>query len=180
MIIDNKGFTLIETLVAINISLITISFIFSFYFFILKFSDLFANNYTDKYIQMSFFYNLNKTLKNCDECIVKLENEKFLFDMDDDTLFITKDSISLSNVFYISKIESTDIIINTINEEKILIRNCELRSNASILPNNKIEITSQNITSIIFKIERKGKSFNYQIFLPNTSIKRFKNIKKNN
>lgn len=174
---NNRGFTLIETLVSINLSFIAISLIFSFYLFAQKFSESLSRNYTDKYIQMSFFYNLEKTLSNSDEYIIKFIGNKIIINTStDDSIYISKDSISLNGIFEISKIERIDISISTDTEQDVLSwSDGVLEDPASLLNENNI-LESNSIHFILFEFERNKKIYTYQIFSPATSISHFTSI----
>ena len=173
----NNGFTLIETLVAINLSFIAISLIFSFYLFAQKFSESLSRNYTDKYIQMSFFYNLENTLSNSDEYFIKFIGNKIIINTsNDDSIFISQDSISLNGIFEISKLEKINISISTDTEQDVLSWSDGVLEDPNALLKEDNFIKSSSIHSIIFEIERNKKSLSYQILSSNASISHLKNI----
>jgi hypothetical protein len=174
---ENKGFTLIETLVSINLSFIAISLIFSFYLFAQKFSESLYQNYTDKYIQMSFFHNLERTLNNSDEYFIKfLEDRIIIYTSYDDSIYISLDSISLNGIFEISKIERINISISTdTNKEVLNWIDGVLEDPASLLNEGNI-LESSSIHSILFEIERNKKIYPMQILPSNASITHLKNI----
>lgn len=177
---ENRGFTLIETLVSINISLIAISLIFSFYLFAQKFSGSLSRNYTDKYAQMNFFNKLEKILENNDEYFVEIFNNKLLIiTSNEDSICFTKDLISLNRIFEITKLDSINISIATETNEEITINNCEIHSglsSSSIIDNT---IKSSPINSISFEILYENSKYDYKIFNYPNSINRFQNINNN-
>lgn len=174
---DNKGFTLIETLVSINLSFIAISLIFSFYLFAQKFSESLSRNYTDKYIQMSFFYNLEKTLSNSYEYFIKFTGNKIIINTsNDDSIYISQDSISLNGIYKISKIERIDISISTDMEKDVLTWSGGVLTDSNTLLNENNILESNSIHSILFEIERNKKTCSKKIFHPNASISHLKNI----
>lgn len=176
----NNGFTLIETLVSINISFIAISLIISFYLFTQKFSESLSKNYTNKYIEISFFNNLERALRKSDEYFINILDDKIIIKTsNDDSIYIAQDSISLNSLFSISNIENLDISISTDIDNKILIKNCEIISDLTSLLVSKNSIKSNLINSIFFEIKNKKGSFSFKIYNLNISANHFKNIKKN-
>jgi type II secretory pathway pseudopilin PulG len=178
---NNKGFTLIETLVSINLSFIAISLIFSFYLFAQKFSETLSRNYLDKYIQISSFNNLEKTLKNSDGYFIKFIDDKIVFNTsNDDSIYISQDSISLNGIYELAKLESFKISISTdTNQEALNWNDGVLEDPASLLNEDNI-LESNSIKSILFEFERNNKIYIYQIISPYTAISHFKDISKEN
>ena len=174
---SNKGFTLIETLVSINLSFIAISLIFSFYLFAQQFSESISRNYTDKYIQMSFFYNLERTLSQSEEYFIKILEDNIIINTShDDSIFISQDSISLNGIFEISKIEYLNISISTDTEQEVLSWSDGVLEDPNGLLNENNILESNSILSILFEIERNKKICSKKIFSSNASITHFKNI----
>jgi type II secretory pathway component PulJ len=174
---NNNGFTLIETLVSINLSFVAISLIFSFYLFAQKFSESISRNYTDKYIQMSFFYNLERTLSKSDEYFIKFIGNKIIINTSNgDSIYISNDSISLNGIFEISKLEKIDISISADTEQDVLSWSDGVLEDPNALLNENNILESNSIHSILFKIERNKKILSYQILSSNASITHLKNI----
>lgn len=166
-----------ETLVSINLSFIAISFIFSFYLFAQKFSESLSRNYTDKYIQLNFFQNLERTLSNSDEYFINILNDRIIINTsNDDSIYISQDSISLNGIFEISKLERIDISISTDIEQDVLIWNGGVLTDPTALLNENNIFESISIHSILFEIERNKKIYSRQIFSSNASITHLKNI----
>lgn len=178
---ENEGFTLIETLVSINLSFVAISLIFPFYLFAQKFSESLSRSYTDKYIQISFFHNLERTLNNSDEYFINFLQDRIIINTsNDDSIFISQDSISLNGILEISKIEKTNISISTDMEKDIISWNDGVLTDPTALLNEDNFLESNSIKSILFEFERNNKIYTYQIFSPSTSTSHFKNISKEN
>lgn len=174
---NSKGFTLIETLVSINLSFIAISLIFSFYLFAQKFSESFSRNYIHKYTQISFFNNLERVLNNSDEFVINYFDEKiFITTSNEDSIFISQDSISLNNFFFISKIENLNLSISTDTNQETLTWNDGVLVDPESLLNEDIILESNSVKSLLFEFERNSKNYSYQIFSSNTSISHLKNI----
>ncbi|MDP2362616.1 MAG: hypothetical protein Q8M94_02480 [Ignavibacteria bacterium] len=178
---ENKGFTLIETLVSINLSFIAISLIFSFYLFAQKFSESLSRNYLDKYIQISFFNNLERTLNNSDEYFINFIEDRIIINTsNEDSIFISQDSISLNGIFEISRIENLNIRSSTDTEKDMLTWNDGILEDPASLLNQDNILESTSIRTILFEIERNNKVYTYQIFSPASSISHFKDISKEN
>jgi len=176
---NNKGFTLIETLVSINLSFIAISLIFSFYLFSQKFSESLSRNYLDKYIQISFFNNLERTLCNSDYYVIRFVDDWIILNTNsNDSIFISKDSISLNNLFFISNIENLGISISTNTEKEVLNWNGGVLEDPESLLNKDNILESNSIHSILFKFKRNKKFYFYHYFSSNTSISNLKNLLK--
>lgn len=174
LISENKGFTLIETLVSINISFTAITLILTFYLFALKFSESVSRNYTDKYIQISFFNNLERTLRKSDEYSINIFNGKIIVHTSNaDSIYISQDSISLNGLFSISDIKNLGISISTDTNEEIIVKNWEVISDPT-----SILASINSINSILFEIEKNKKNYSYQIFSLRTSVSKFKDIEK--
>lgn len=169
----NSGFTLIETLVAINLSFIAISLIFSFYLFAQKFSESLSRNYTDKYIQISFFNNLEKTLNNSDGYILRLIDDRLIINTsNEDSILILPTSISINEIFELSNIDSISISISTDIESYLV------KWENGTLTNSNFEnqtLKSNKIYSILFKINRSSKKYSFLLITMPNSITQFQN-----
>ena len=174
----NSGFTLIETLVAINLSFIAISLIFSFYLFAQKFSESLSRNYTDKYIQLSFFNNLEKWLNNSDGYILRLIDDRLIINTsNEDSILISPTSISINEIFELSNIDSISISIST-DIESYLVKWENGTLTNSNFENQTLE--SNKILSILFEIKRNSKKYSFEFFTSSFPTIHFKNISKQN
>ena len=126
---------------------------------------------------MSFFYDLDKTLTNCDSYFIELLNKEIIIHTNNnDSIYISQDSISLNGIFSISKIENIDISITTDTNEEISIRNCEIISVPTTLLGEKKVLESNSVYSILFTIRWNKCTFSYKIFNPQTSVFCLKNL----
>lgn len=157
----NNGFTLIETLVTINLSFITISLIFSFYLFAQKFSESLSQNYLEKYIQTSFLNALEKTLNNGDGYILRFVDDSIIINTnEEDSILISPNSISINRIFEITNLDSISISIST-DIESYLVKWENGTLTNSNFENQTLE--SNKILSILFEIvvNKKYYSFNH-------------------
>lgn len=172
----NNGFTLIETLVSINLSVIAISLIFSFYLFAKKFSESLSRNYMDKYVQISFFNNLEKTLNNSDEYFIKFTEDRIsIITSNEDSIFISKNAISINGISELTKLDSISIGISTDLNEEMLNWKDGVLENSTLLLNENSVLESNEIILILFEIKRNNKNCSFQYFLSPNSISRYKN-----
>ena len=126
---------------------------------------------------MSFFNNLERTLSNCDEYFINiLEGRIIICTSNDDSIYISKDSISLNGIFEISKIEKIDISISTDTEQDVLSWSDGVLEDPNALLNENNILESNSIHSILFEIERNKKILSYQIFFFFFSISHLTNI----
>ncbi len=171
----NNGFTLLETLVSINLAFIAISLVFSFYLFAKSFYESFSSNYIEKYSTTNFFYQLEKKLNNPDEYYIQFLDEKvIIYTIENDSIIITANSISLNGVINITNLENVKLRSSTdIEEEHFAWISGVLSSGNS----RSTELQSQKIQSLFFEIERKKKKYSYSIYSPTNSIRRFTNLK---
>lgn len=173
LISNIKGFTLVETLVAINLSFIGITFIVSFYLFVFRFTQTISENYTHKYIYQNLFYNLENSLRKSDNYKVDFSTDHIILSTENsDTLLIYKDSLSLNNILVIPALENLAIHIHLFNGEELSITPGGLLD----FQNNETVINSMDIKSLKFEIEKAERLFHFEIFTQAIPVKRFINI----
>lgn len=174
----NNGFTLIETLVSINLAFIAISLVFSFYLFAKSFYESFSSNYIEKYSTTNFFYQLEKTLNNSDEYYIQLLDEKVIIHtIENDSIIITANSISLNGVINITNLENVKLRSSTDTEVEHFAWISGVLSSGN---SGSTELQSQKIQSLFFEIERKKTKYSYSIYSPANSIRRFTNLTSKN
>lgn len=174
---QNKGFTLIETLVAINLMFISVTFIFSFFLFIQKFTGTLSGNFTDKYIMQSLFSKIDLTLRKSDQFIVSFNNNMIYIITDsEDSVIITKESISLTNYNTVTASDNIISKFNLFSNDRIIFENGTIIENTANITENAIH--SSVIRSIEIGVEINGKKNVYEIITPAFSVKRFINLEK--
>lgn len=173
----NNGFTLIETLVSINLSFIAISLIFSFYLFAQKFSESLSRNYVDKYTQFGFFNYLEKTLNNCDEYFIAFYEDKIIINTsNEDSILISPNSISINGIFELTKLDSIYISISTDTNQESLNWNSGFLDDPASLLKMSTGFKSNKILSILFEIKRNNKQHSYTLYSIPSSDFKFQNI----
>lgn len=175
---NNKGFTLIETLVAINLSFLAITFIFSFYLFTKKFTETLSKNYTEKYLIQSFFSSVDKALKKPDYFEVTMQNGNLQIISNQNASFnLFKDSISLNNILSLSSLDRAGVTIFLFDNRELIIEPGTEIENGEFMYEGTFPIKSYSIKSIRFEIEKRAKKYSYEFYLPDIAIKRFENIR---
>lgn len=174
---QDKGFTVIETLVAVNLMFISVTFIFSFSLFIQKFTGTLSGNFTDKYIMQSLFSKIDLTLRKSDQFIVSLNNDMiFIITDSEDSVIISKESISLTNYNTVSALDDITCQFNLFSNDRIVFENGTIIEKAANITENAIQ--SSEIKSIEIRVEINGKKNTYEIITPAFSVKRFTNLEK--
>lgn len=174
---SNNGFTIIETLVAINISFIAITMIFSFYLFAEKFTKNFSDNYSEKFKLLSSFNLLENTLRKCDEYEIIIQKGSIdIYTSEYDSICITQYSILLNRTFLIDSPENLNISISISGQEEFLVRNNIIVTELTELSTSNNIITSTVIDYILFNIENNKHSMSYKIINSSISINHFNNI----
>ncbi len=172
---ENNGFTIIETLVAINLMFITITFIFSFFVFAQNFTGTLSRNYTDKYIIQSLFSKIDLTLRKSDQFTVSFNN-KFIHIVtnDVDSIIISKESINLSNYISVPVHENITVRLDMFSNDQVMFENGVITDMQTSLGGNVLN--SIKIRSIDIKLDINGRRYQYEVITPAFSVKRFKNL----
>lgn len=174
---SNNGFTLIETLVAINLSFIAIGFIFSFYLFAQRFTETLSRNFTDKYLIQNFFYETDRMLKSADyfEIINNNGNINIVTD-EQDSIFISVTSLSLKNILIIAELEKPVITIKLFSGKEPILQPGAMENNVSQISGTDFPLQSSKIKCILFELIKKDKKYSFVYFAPAYAINRFNNI----
>ena len=128
----------------------------------------------DKYVQISFFNNFEKTLNNCDEYVIKfIEDRISITTSNDDSIFISKNSISINGIFELTNLDSVNISSSTDIENDLLQWSNGVLANANFEA-DKME--SNEIHIIMLEIKRNDRNYSYQIVSSPTATAWFINI----
>lgn len=172
---DNKGFTLVETLVAINLVLIAVTFIFSFYLFFQKFTGSLSKNYEEKYIIQSLFSKIDLTLRKSDFYTVSWNDNNILIVTENgDSVIITNESISLSNYITVQGSENITLEVILFSNDRVKFESGALTEKPLCI--DESSIISYKIRSIDVRVKLNGKEYAYEIITPAFSNKRFNNV----
>lgn len=173
----NNGFTLIETLVAINLSFIAIGFIFSFYLFAQRFTETLSRNFTDKYLIQNFFNNADRMIKSANSFEIINNNGTINITTDEqDSIVISTTSMSLKSVLKITELEIPLITIVLYSGKELVLQPEITENNLSQISGTDFPLQSSKIKCIRFEIIKKDKKYSYEYFTPAYAINRFVNI----
>lgn len=174
---QNNGFTLIETLVAINLSFIAIGFIFSFYLFAQRFTETLSRNFTDKYLIQNFFNKTIGMLKGADYFEIINNNGAISIVTDGlDSILISANSMSLKNILNITELEKPVITLKLFSDKELILQPEITQNNLSRINGSDYPLQSSKIKCIRFEITKKDKMYSYEYFTPAYAINRFINI----
>ncbi|QQS36967.1 MAG: hypothetical protein IPM56_03150 [Ignavibacteriales bacterium] len=169
-IVETKGFTLIETLVAINLSFIGLTFVVSFYLFVLKFTQTISEHNTNLFIYQNFFFELEKCIECSDAFRIESHPQYALLSTtNSDTLIIYKDSLILNGILKLSDIDGCIASIFNYNIDSPI----QLSGNNSSYESHHFTASSKEIRSIHFQIKTTQQFFSYEIFVRAFSANRF-------
>ncbi|MBN2571425.1 MAG: hypothetical protein JXA68_04800 [Ignavibacteriales bacterium] len=171
-----SGFTLIETIVGINLSFLLLTSLISFYLFISKYVASTTRNFEDKQIINEFFVRLNDALKKSDEFFyVNEHGSNFLLFNQHDTITFNKESLDIKKIYKINKIDSYEIIFKLFSGEQNKIKgNAENDFIYSSLRDSKLK--NSEIVSISFSIVKNKKEYQYFFYNKKIANKNFQNI----
>ncbi len=170
---DRKGFTLIETLVAINLSFIGITMIVSLYLFVVRFTRTISDQNTNQYLYQNFFFDLEKCLGSSDNYNIENHLQYLILCTDkSDTLLIYKDSLILNGILKISEFDEKSVKIYKLSDNHPLL----IADEDYFLEMPESIIKSREIMSIRFEIKTSKQNFNYEIFTRPFSVNRFANL----
>lgn len=174
---QNNGFTLIETLVAINLSFIAIGFIFSFYLFAQRFTETLSRNFTDKYLIQNFFNKTVSIIKNANYYeITEVNNAIIIITEGTDSIFISATSMSLKNILIIDDLEKAAITVQLFSDKELILQPEITQNNLSQINGSDYPLQSSKIKCIGIEIIKKDKKYSYEYFTPSYAINRFNNI----
>jgi hypothetical protein len=170
---QEKGFTLIETLVVINLSFFVITMIVSFYLLTNKYFVGTTRTFEEKHAAFDFLFKLEEMLNKSDHYSLAMkENTVQLINNGDTTLF-SGDKIAghrMSNVEGITKYEFR---IKFLSGRILTVDNVNIGKTFN--PGANKVFISDSIESLEFMIE-KGKMYNCNIYNKSIPANRFRNL----
>lgn len=171
-----KGFTILEVLVAINLSFLALTFTVSFFLFTYRLTSSIQRKIEINNDVNNILFRLEEKLNRADDFVFELtENELLLVIDNKDSVWVTDSLVNFSNIFYLEAFENFETSITT-DEEVIthLITNSE--NTERVLVNDEI-ITSEIITSVNFGITAMNKKFLSTFYRSRYSAAGFRNIR---
>ena len=178
MKIFNKsgGFTIIEILVAINISAISITLVIVFYLFTVKFFSKSAKEQELNWNNNRFFYLLNRTLRNSSTFSILTESNSIsLIASRRDTILIKQDRIILKNLYSIKDLEKISLLIKSHNKLQLEYEDGKVIFNyTGSFPNNKLKLDEIDID-----IKSAHFSHSFKYLSPAISANKFNDLDEN-
>lgn len=171
------GFTLVETLVAINLSFLSLTFVMSVYLFSQKFISSYMKKLDEKYNIQIFLDHLDKTLSSTDSFQIKLNEKTTSFFLNDKELLqIEKSRIILLNYDEIHGIEYSELQIKMDENESLTVINGMPDKNLQFNIEGKKQISSNSLNEINMKFRINNKEYKYRFINPGIAIRQFDNI----
>lgn len=171
------GFTLVETLVAINLSFLSITFMMSAYLFSQKFISSYMKKLDEKYNIQIFLDHLDKTLSSNDYFQINLNEKTTSFFLNDKELLKIEESrITLSNFGEIHGIEYSELKIKMDENESLIVINGKPIKNIKFNIEGKKQISSSSLNEINLKFRINNKDYKYRFINPGSAIRQFDNI----
>ena len=122
-----EGFTIIEVIVAINISLIAIAVIFTFYLFLIKFNSSLEKKIDHENNVYSVLYNLEKKLDNSSDFSFNMVNNSLSLVVNDtEIVYFNRSRFLLNNEVLLSDINNVELYINPDSEDKYIYKNGQI------------------------------------------------------
>lgn len=173
----NNGFTLIEILVGINIGFLLITVIVTFFLFSTKFVATTTKNLEQRQNINDSLFRLGNTLRKAEHFYIQ-PNDSFTLCVinDRDTISLSRNSLSLMNLYKIDGIAKYNVVLNLISGEQVTISDGILEANF-IGKQNSI-ILSSEIDDMLIEFKLKEQLYDFRYITPNTSANRFRNISK--
>lgn len=173
---QSEGFTLLEVLVAINISAIIIALIITFYLFTAKFLNRSLNANEQKWNYTHFFYLLNRTLRNSNTLSMATNRKGlYLITSKKDSILFLPEFIGLNDLYKIDSIKEISLLIKTNNKILVDYENGKLITNETTSSMSNIIVFDElNIT-----IRTGHFSYPFCYLSPPVSAFKFKDISEN-
>ncbi len=173
---ENSGFTLIETLVTINLSFIAVSLVFSFFLFTQKFISSSISRLEGKNNLYNPLNIVEQEFRQSDQFEIRFltSSTKILFN-NNDQVEITSDSITFFDL-WTEDIELSKLIIRNWDNKKFMVENGKLSEYPLFYFEDEKVLHSQDIRLIELMILKDKKEYRYEYSIPPVALRRFKNI----
>jgi hypothetical protein len=171
LIKNDDGFTLIEILVTINLTVIAVTFIVSFYLFASKFINAATTKFERDQKTAQFTYNLQNFISKSNGFNILINQKTVLLTLENGKKIIFADSIiSLDDYYKLTKVHQFGFSILLESGETILVNSNPPDSTEE---NN---IIAGQITNMKISIICNGKEYDVLYNKPMISTLRFTNI----
>ena len=174
LIEGQRGFTLIEIIVTINLAFLAVAIIVSFYLMISKIFTGTIKRSEEKHVTNDFFYKLNDMLNKAEWYSFQVSDTTSQLICRRDTVNFYEGRISGSNIMYLDNIKNYETKVYFVTGDSINISNGKVES-LFFMPGEIKTFASDSILSISLNMERNG-IYNYNIYTKPIPYKRFKNL----
>src|SRR5690606_18781831 len=148
-----SGFTLIETLVAINLSFIAVTMAIGFYLFILKLMTYSSNNV---HVNQTDNHSLNiiqGILYKTHDFDIHLKSDSILINADKRIIIFSKDKISVNNIYIIKEYKLNSFRIFKADQVEI---SWEKEIDGNEFAEEKIGLSSNEIETFSFEFKKNN------------------------
>ena len=170
---EQKGFTLIELMITINLSFLVLAFIVSFYLMISKIFFSTTKRAEEKHVTNDFFYKLNEMLNKAEWYSFQVSDSSSQIICDRDTVDFYQGKISGSSIMYLDNIENYETNIFFLSGDSLKISNGRVEN--ILMPGETKVFASDTIKSISIWLE-KNRIYNCSVYNKSIAYKRFKNL----
>ena len=171
---SDNGFTLIETLVSINLIVLVTSLVILFYLVSAKFISSVSNNFQESQNLFELMNKLEEVQQKSRFYNVYLLSDSLLVNFDNNKYFLLKsDTLDLDNNLVIYDISEPTIEFGRRNGNKTIYR-CE----SSGINQNEIQsFSSDDIKYFLISFLKDNNKYDFTFYNTRESIKEFQNIR---
>jgi hypothetical protein len=173
---DDSGFTLIEVLVGINITLITITIIVSFYLFSSKSITSFSSGTVARNELSTCLQKTLELVESAEYFEIRYNNNSCnIIASASDSIKINSRSLSVKDVYRIEDISDIDLKVLFNDGHEIVFRIVENLSPANTREAENV-ISSGDLARIVISFVKNKNKYSIHCTLPGIADRRFKNI----
>lgn len=176
---DEKGFTLMELLIGINLAFIVLAILFSVYLFLYKFTFSASRTIEKKEEAISLLHRLEESVQKKHEfnfTTLSDGSTLILFGVTDSVL-ISSHTVSMRNYLTISGIDSVTLKIKPKSEELLTLLGYEARNETRIVP-AKNAYSNSDLNYFLFSFTQQKKHFEIRCDVPEIAQCNFRNVEK--
>ncbi|MBI1937430.1 MAG: type II secretion system protein [Ignavibacteriales bacterium] len=173
LIKDEKGFTLIELMVTINLSFMALAFIISFFLMINKIFIGTTKRAEEKHATYDFFYKLGEMLDKSEQYFIQTNDSTSQIISSGGTLNFSAGEITGNKFMYVDEIEKYEVKVFFISGNSLILANGKAENLMTTGETNMY--ASDSIKSISLMLV-KNRIYNSTIYNKQIPYKRFKNL----